>query len=171
MARPLPSAPVVADAQRLNTSPSASAEKEPAPEPLDCSLPRLLRAETPTYGYEPPPLLAKADATAPRSAVTAKNVAMVADRTLLTTRLGMPGSFRGPGAGLRPQNMLVWRQCQLLLNAYNHQRWHCPSLASLDMIAGRLTTTAVAILESVERQLEGETDIGSNDQAALPRRG
>jgi transcriptional regulator with XRE-family HTH domain len=46
-----------------------------------------------------------------------------------------------------------------------------PSIPSLVMIARRLHTTAAAILESVDRQLEGETDGGSKDQAAFPRRG
>jgi transcriptional regulator with XRE-family HTH domain len=45
-----------------------------------------------------------------------------------------------------------------------------PSIPSLVMIARRLNTTAAAILESVDRQLEGETHSGSDDQAALPRR-
>ena len=72
----------------------AKIAEEPAPEPLASAIPWLLPAGTPTYGYEPPPLLARADATAPRSAVTAINVARVADRIFLTTRLGMPGSFR-----------------------------------------------------------------------------
>lgn len=46
-----------------------------------------------------------------------------------------------------------------------------PSIPSLVMIARRLNTTAATILESVDRQLEGETEHGPDDQAAFPRRG
>lgn len=46
-----------------------------------------------------------------------------------------------------------------------------PSIPSLVMIARRLNTTAAAILASVDRQLEDETGIGSDDKTALPRPG
>jgi transcriptional regulator with XRE-family HTH domain len=46
-----------------------------------------------------------------------------------------------------------------------------PSLPSLLMIARRLNTSAAAILEAVDRQLEAETDSDHVNQATFPRAG
>lgn len=57
------------------------------------------------YGNGPPPLPARADVTAPRSALTAEIVAVMTDRSFLFFRWGMPGSFQ-PSADSTQQGML-----------------------------------------------------------------